>query len=474
MIQLLERNQNLQEVIKRARIAQSVLETFTQDKVDEAVMAIAWAGYSNAEKLATLAYEQSLLGNIEDKITKVKRKTLGTMQDIKDAKTVGVINEDKEKGITVLAKPMGVIACVLPATNPAGTVVNNILITLKSGNSVVLAPHPRGEDVCFEMIRLAQEALVKVGAPKDLVQAYCVKGGSKAESKARPRLAELMQEADYILATTGPGNVAMGYRSGTPTHGVGVGNAAVIIDKSADLEEAILKIFKSKIFDNATSCSSENSLIIEDSRYDETVAKLTKLGACLLTSSEKVDLQNAMWFEGHLNREIVAQPVTKIAKLAGLDRFEALNAKLLMVEEEGIGEEYPFSGEKLSLVLTLYRYKDFTEAVDKVTHLLNYMGLGHSCGIHSTNDKHIEQLAIAAKVATVLVNQPHSYNNGGAFNNGLDFTLSMGAGTWGKNSNCDNFTYKHFLNYTYLVKPIPECIPTEDELWGAYWEKYGK
>lgn len=472
MTQTLERDQSLAEVMKKARAAQAIFETFSQEQVDEAVMATAWAGYSNAEKLGTLAFEQSRLGKAEDKIIKVQRKTLGTMQDLKGAKSVGVISVDEEKGLTTLAKPMGVIACVLPATNSAGTTVNNIMITLKGGNAVILAAHPRGEEVCFETVKLAQEALTKVGAPADLVQAFSVKGANKAEGKAR--LAELMKESDYILATTGPGNVGLGYSSGTPTHGVGVGNAPVIIDKSANLEEAIPQIVKSKIFDNATSCSSENSLIIEDSRYDETVSKLIEQGAYLLTASEKVDLQNTMWQDGHLSREIVAQPARKIAELAGLDKPEALDAKILMVEEDGIGAEHPFSGEKLCIVLTLYRYKEFDDAVNTVTNILDYMGLGHSCGIHTSDEDHVDQLAAAAKVATVLVNQPHCYNNGGGFNNGLDFTLSMGAGTWGQNSSCDNLTYKHFLNYTYLARPIAEYVPTEDELWGGYWEKFGK
>ena len=456
----------VQELIERAHAAQQQFESYSQEQIDKAVTAIAWAGYNeaNANTLAQLAYDHSGLGNAADKFTKIRRKTMGTLRDLKGAPSVGVIEVDEERGVTKIAKPMGTIAAILPSTNPAATVINNIMITLKGGNAVILAPHPKGEAACATAVEFVHQELEKLGVPLDLVQYISLKAASKEAGKARAQ--ELMRQADYSLVTAGPANVDLAYRSGTPSHGVGVGNAPVIIDESADLADAIPKIVASKTFDYATSCSSENSLVIQSSRYDETVQALQAQGAYLTTADEKAKLQSTMWPNGHLNRQVVAQPASTIVELTGINSAEAKDAKLLMVEEEGVGPEYPFSGEKLSVVLTLYKYNEFDEAVEQVNNILDYMGLGHSCGIHSANDEHVEQLAESAKVSTVLVNQPHCYNNGGSFDNGLDFTLSMGAGTWGKNDTCENLTYKHFLNYTYLARPIPTRMPTEEELFG--------
>ncbi|MEM7534465.1 MAG: aldehyde dehydrogenase family protein [Chloroflexota bacterium] len=461
----------IQAAVDRAKTAQTQFESYTQAQVDELVEGISYAGYRNAETLAKLAYEHSGLGNYEDKVTKVQRKTMGTMMDLKDAKSVGVIEVDEERGVTTIAKPMGVIAALLPSTNAGATPINNIMITLKGRNAVILAPHPKGEAACVQAVQLARETLNKLGAPEDLVQYVSLKGADKYEGKARA--SALMAACDYALITAGPANVDLGYRSGTPTHGVGVGNAPVIIDESADLSDAIPKIVASKTFDNATSCSSENSLVVLSSRYDETMDALKSEGGYLTDITEKVQLEAAMWPNGRLSRAVVAQPAARIATEANLTDDAAQNAKFIMVEEEGIGPDYPFSGEKLSVVLTVYKADNFDEAVDKVTNILDYMGKGHSCGIHTEDQEHIEQLAHAAPVSTVLVNQPHCYNNGGGFDNGLDFTLSMGAGTWGDNDSCENLTYKHFLNYTYLARPIAEHVPTVDELWGDYVMKHG-
>ncbi len=449
--------------IERAQAAQAKFNAYSQEQVDEVVAAVSWAGYSNAEKLAQLAFDHSGLGVYEDKVTKVKRKTMGTMMDLKKAKSVGVIDVDEATGVTTIAKPMGVIAALLPSTNASATPVNNVMITLKGRNAVILAPHPKGEPACAEYVKLARQALADLGAPEDLVQYLSLKGKDKYEGKARA--SELMAQCDYALITAGPANVDLGYRSGTPTHGVGVGNAPVIIDDTADLDAAIPKIVASKTFDNATSCSSENALVILDGRYDETIAALIAHGGYLTNPAEKHALQNAMWPNGNISRAIVAKSAATIADEAGLNDVAA-QAKFFIVEEDGIGADYPFSGEKLSVVLTVYRVQDFDSAVKTVNDILDFMGKGHSCGIHTTNQAHIDQLAMAAPVSTVLVNQPHCYNNGGGFDNGLDFTLSMGAGTWGKNDSCENLTYKHFLNFTYLARPIPEHVPTEKELWG--------
>ena len=462
------------DVVRRARAAQRTIEHYDQQQVDDLVSALAWVATraNNAENLARLAAEQSGLGNADDKTAKIMRKTLGTMADLKDAPSVGVIRVDRERGLTTIAKPMGVIACILPSTNPGATPINNMMITIKGRNAVVLAPHPRGEEACAEAVRLARGELAKLGAPEDLVQYLSLAADNKEAGKARA--SELMAQCDYSLVTAGPANVDLAYRSGTPSHGVGVGNAPVIIDETADLDTAIPKIVASKTFDYATSCSSENSLIVDASIYDDVLQRLQDHGGWKVPAGAKDQLQAAMWHDGHLNRNIVAQPASRIAEEAGFDEPEAHASRFLIVEETEIGPEHPFSGEKLSVVLTVYRSDDFDQALDTVEQILAFMGEGHSCGIHSADQDRIERLAARARVSTVLVNQPHSYNNGGSFDNGLDFTLSMGAGTWGDNDSCENLTYKHFLNYTYLARPIASTEPTEDELFGEFLARHGR
>jgi sulfoacetaldehyde dehydrogenase len=364
------------------------------------------------------------------------------------------------------------VAALTPITNPGATVINNIMIVLKGGNAIILAPHPKGENTCARVVELARQALGRIGAPEDLVQYVSLAASSKEESKRRAQ--ELMQQVDLVLVTGGPANVRMAYRSGTPALGVGVGNAPVILDETAVIDNAADQIVHSKTYDCATSCSSENALVIQAGIYDAVLRALQTRGGYLVSADEKNRLQATMWKDGALSRSVVAQPASTIARQAGLTADAALEARFLIVEEDGIGELYPFSGEKISPVLTVYRYTTFEDALEKVTRILDYQGKGHSCGIHSSNEDHITRLARAAKVSRVLVNQAHCIGTGGDFANGFDFTLSLGAGTWGGNSTCDNITYRHFVNVTRLARPIPASVPTEQELWGDYFTKYGR
>jgi sulfoacetaldehyde dehydrogenase len=297
--------------VGRARAAQQSIEGWDQQQADDAVTAIAFAATRPdvVQMLADLAAEQSGLGNAADKATKIMRKTLGTMSDLKGVPSVGVIDIDEARGVTTIAKPMGVIACILPSTNPGATPINNMMITLKGRNAVILAPHPRGEATCAESVRIARAELAKLGAPEDLVQLVSVAGANKEAGKAIA--AELLSQVDYSLVTAGPANVDMAYRVGTPSHGVGVGNAPVIIDETADLDAAIPKIVASKTFDHATSCSSENSLVIHDSVYDSVMVKLQDQGGWLVPAEKKEQLQQAMWPGGNLNRQVVAQPASR-------------------------------------------------------------------------------------------------------------------------------------------------------------------
>ena len=461
-----EIQETISEMIEKGRRAQEVFEGYRQEEVDEVVTAVGWAGYSNAEYLAKFSIEETEMGLFEDRVKKIQNKTRGTLRDLKGALSRGIINIDVKTGVTEIGKPMGVIGAITPVTNPVATSINNIMVVLKGGNAVILATHPRARKTGKEVERVVHEEMKKTGAPLGLVQAI--------ENPSKDLSQELMRQADTVIATGGSAMVRAAYSSGKPALGVGQGNAVVIIDPSADIDAAVDKIFTGKTFDYATSCSSESSIVVQESIYDEVLAKFKAKGSYVVSPEEKDKLQRTIWQDGAINGKIVCQSPKTIATLAGITSEEALEAKCFIVEEEGIGEEYPFSGEKLSIVLAVYRYSNFDEALDKVNSIISYEGKGHSCGIHSTTEENIIRLALSAKVSRIMVNQVQAFGNGGFFNNGLPFTLTMGCGSWGGNSTTENLNYKHFINICRLARPIPERRPVDEELWGSYLEKYGK
>ena len=312
-----------------------------------------------------------------DKIVKNHRKTLGLLRDLRGAISTGVIAEYPEKGIVEIARPVGVVAAIVPSTNPGATPANNVINALKCGNAIILSPSPKGYSTCAQLLEYIDEELRRVGAPRDLVQLL-----PQPITKELSR--ELMRQADLVVVTGSQSNVRAGYSSGTPALGVGAGNVAVIVDDSADCEDAAAKIMSSKIFDHATSCSSENSLIIHERVYDRMLAALEREAVRCFTPAEKATLQKVMFPGGKLSSAVTAQPVSRICAIAGLTRPALLAAKCLMVEETGTGaQEHPFSGEKLSPVLTLYRARDFDHAFETMRAIYDYMGNGHSCGIHT-------------------------------------------------------------------------------------------
>jgi sulfoacetaldehyde dehydrogenase len=456
-------------LVAKARAAQKIFARSTQEQLDEAATAVGWAIMNPAhnQALAELAVKDTGLGVVSDKIAKNHRKTLGLLRDLKSAKSTGIIADYPGRGITEIARPVGVVAAVVPSTNPAATPANNIINALKCGNAVIVAPSPKGHSTSTLLLQFVHAELKRIGAPADLVQQL-------SAPVTRELTAELMKQADLVVVTGSQNNVRAGYSSGTPALGVGTGNVAVIVDDSADCADAARKIMASKVFDNATSCSSENSIIIHDRVYDRMVAALRKEGGILLTAPEKETLRKAMFPGGKLSPAITAQPVRKICSVAGLTRAELVSAKCLLVEETGAGREFPFSGEKLSPVLALYRVRDFDQAYDTVRAIYDHQGDGHSCGIYTEDEAHIRRLAHDMTVSRVIVKQAHAFATGGSFDNGLPFSLSMGCGTWGGNSFSDNLNYKHFLNITRIVRAIPENKPSEEDLFGPFWKKFGK
>lgn len=456
------------DLVNRARNAQLQFEAYTQEQVDEVVIATAWALLEpqRNQELSELAVSTTGLGNVKDKITKNHRKTMGLLRDLKGARTVGVVRELPELGLVEIARPVGVVGAVVPSTNPAATPMNKTLNALKGRNAIILAPSPKGQEVCTRLINYIHAELDRIGAPRDLVQQL-----PAPVNKATTH--QLMHQADLVVVTGSQNNVRSAYSSGGPAIGVGAGNVPVIIDSTADLAAAAAKIRLSKTFDNATSCSSENNLVIVDDIYEEAIKALAVEGGIVLTPEEKAQLQRTLWVDGNLNRDVIAKSAPEIAEACGFTRPELRSATMLLVEETGVGKDYPFSGEKLSPVLTVYRAPDFDGAYARTREILEHQGKGHSCGIHTQDEAHINRLGLHMPVCRVIVNQAHAVATGGSFDNGLPFSLSMGCGTWGQNSISENLNYRHYLNTTRVVKTITPNEPTLDEIFGDYWQKFG-
>jgi sulfoacetaldehyde dehydrogenase len=308
--------------------------------------------------------------------------------------------------------------------------------------------------------------LKKIGLPEDLVMLL-------PPPVTRETSQRLMELADLVVATGSQANVKAAYKSGKPALGVGLGNVPVIIDASADLDDAAHKIMTSKCFDHATSCSSENAVIIVDAVYETAIKALEKQGGYMASKDERQRIVDRLWVDGKLNRAVIAQGPEALVKVFELGP-KSKGCKFVLAEETGIGKAFPLSGEKLSLVLTVYRAKDFKDAKRITTDILDYQGKGHSCGIHTKDLAHAREIAADIDVVRVLVNQAHTFGNGGGYDNALPFTLTMGCGTWQGNAFSDNLNYKNFINITHLVTTIPEDRPSENALFGTYWKKFGK
>ena len=455
-------------LMQRARAAQTAFAEADQERADGAVRALAWSLYKpeHARELAELAVADTGLGNVPDKIIKKQHKTFGTLRDLLRVKSVGEIERDERRGIAKFAKPIGVIGAVTPSTNPGATPVNKAMMAIKGRNAMIIAPSPLGYRTTALAAKYMREALDQIGLPPDLVQILPARV-TKETTQA------VMEAVDLVVVTGSQDNVRRAYRSGTPAIGVGAGNVPVIIDETADLDAAATKICASKTFDNATSCSTENAVVIVDGVYEQAIAALERAGAYLVDAAQKQRVQRELWKNGKLNRHVIARDMVVLAKAFDLP-MAAARAKFLLVEETGVGNEFPLSGEKLALVLTVYRASDFDHAARIVHRILDYQGRGHSMGLHTTRLDRAHALAEQLPVVRVLVNFAHTFGNGGGFDSGLEFTLTMGCGSWQKNSISENLNYRHFLNITHLVVPIAEDKPSEEQLFGPHWARYGR
>ncbi|MDG1151921.1 MAG: aldehyde dehydrogenase family protein [Hyphomicrobiales bacterium] len=454
------------KLVERSRIAQKQIENYTQEQVDELIRAMVWcvARPGVAEEIAQFTVDETQLGNYDGKYLKIQRKTRATLMDIIHDKSVGILEEDKERAIVKIAKPMGVIGALSPSTNPEATPVIKAIHAIKGRNSIIVAPHPRAKLTNKKICDLMRSAIEACGAPADLVQGI--------EIPSLDLTNELMAQCDRVLATGGGAMVTAAYSSGTPALGVGVGNAVITVDETADLDDAAEKIRISKTLDFAASCSSDNSVILINEIYENMMSKLKEKGGYLVNDEEKEKLKNTLWDdEGHINTAMVAQPAEKIASMADIKIPEG--TQFYIVPESGWGKEHPFSGEKMSVIMALYRADNIDHAIELTNNIQAYQGQGHSCGIYSNSDDNIMKLANATKTSRVMVNQPQAASNSGNLWNGMRQTFSLGCGSWGGNGTNNNISWRDLINETWVSKPLSQSkeLMSDEDLFGDVMDK---
>ncbi len=454
----------IEGLIEKARKAQAVIEGYSQEQVDKltAMLAYEMTRENIKQELADLALEETDLGDIPSKLGKIESKVKGVFYEIKHEKTVGIVEEIPEKGLRKIAKPVGVIGALIPSTQPEMIPITTALFCMKTRNAVIFAPHPRGRKTTYRTTEIMRGLLEKHGVPADMLLCF------EPDMVKVPVTNELMKQSDLVMATGGAGMVKAAYSSGTPAFGVGAGNAIMVVDDTADLKDMAHKVMMSKTGDLAAGCSCDNSIVIFDSIYDDAIEALKAEGGYLASPDEHDKIVKAIfpeWPENHnINRDIVAKPIPVIAEIAGITVPEG--TKFIMVEETGSGVDYPLSGEKMCLVLTVYREKDIDSAIARVNAGHAYSGAGHSCGIYSNNEENIVKMAMETHTVRVNNNLPNSVVNTGNWMAGHPFSPSLGCGTWGNNICSKNVTIEYYLNTTWLATGIDRTAPSDEELFG--------
>ena len=450
------------DMMARARAAMDEIEGWSQEKLDRLAQAIGW--YAGNEttftRLAQMGVDESGIGDREGRPGK-RFKIHGVLRDALRQKSTGIVETDEAKGIVKYAKPAGVVASLIPMTNPALTPPVTGIYAAKARDAVIFSPHPRTAATTHEMVEVMRAACRAVGAPEDLFQAV--------RKPSIPLTQFLMQICDLTLATGGKPMVKAAYSSGKPAYGVGAGNSSIVIDETADIEIAAANTRMSKTSDFGSGCSADGNIIIQKSIYDKMVAALQAEGGYLCNDEEKALIEKAMWDEkGNRTFPTIACRPQQTAEVAGFSIPD--DRKFLMVENQGqIGPEHRFSKEKLTTLMALYHFETFDDALDIVRRIYNVGGKGHSCGIYSHDDDHIDRLARVAPVSRMMVRQPQSKANAGSFTNGMPMTSSLGCGIWGGNITNENVNLKHFMNFTWVSRPIPEDRPPEEELFGEFF-----
>jgi sulfoacetaldehyde dehydrogenase len=446
-------------LIARAKAAMQAVDTYDQAAVDRLCRAVAWAGgnEATATRLARMSVDESGMGSPEPKR---RAKVLGILRDALRQKSIGIIEEIPDKGIVKYAKPAGVIASLIPVTSPYVTPIGIAIYSIKCKDAVIFSPHPGSRQTTNETVRVMRAALRKAGAPEDLLQ--CV------ERPSIPLANELMHLCDLTIATGGPAMVKAAYSSGKPAYGVGAGNATMVIDDTADIVDAARNTRISKTNDHGSGCSADGNVLVDATIYDAFVKQLQAEGGYLVSGAEKAALEAAYWdADGHRTPETIARAASVVAKRAGFTIPD--DKTFLIVEQQHIGRQHRFSTEKLGTVLAVFKYDGFDQALDKVRQIFETGGKGHSCGIYSYNDDHIHRLALVAPVSRMMVRQVQSASNAGTFTNGMPMTSSMGCGVWGGNITNENISLKHYMNVTWVSRPIAEDRPSEQELFGEFY-----
>ncbi|HYI22045.1 MAG TPA: aldehyde dehydrogenase family protein [Candidatus Limnocylindrales bacterium] len=456
-----EETAHVDELVARGRAALAAFEGATQQDVDRLCQAVAWsvANEKTFERLAQLGVEESGIGDPVSRVGK-RFKVMGILRDVLRQKSVGVIEELPDRGIVKYAKPVGLVASLVPTTNPELTPPGVGLFVIKCRDAVIFSPHPRSKRTTRETVEIMRRALAREGAPEDLLQ--CL------DRPSIPAAQYLMTRADLVQATGGRDMVRAAYSSGVPAYGVGAGNSTMVIDETADVAEAARNTRLSKTSDFGSGCSADGNLIVETGIYEALRDCLIDEGGYVVAGEERERLRSIMWDdEGHRTPDTIAISAQGLATRAGFTIPD--DRRFLIAEETEIGKHNVFSSEKLSVVLSMFRYSGFDDALGKVRAIFEVGGKGHSCGIYSFDDDHVDALARVAPVSRIMVRQPQSKANAGAFNNGMPMTSSLGCGTWGGNITSENIHLKHYMNVTWVSRPIAEDRPTEQELFGAFY-----
>lgn len=447
----------IDSLIMKSRLSQKKFEKFSQEEVDKIVRAIGKVIFDNAEELAKLAVEETGMGVYEDKVAKNRGKAKVIWNDLKDKKSVGIIDIDEATGIVKIAKPMGIVAAIMPTTNPIVTAMSNAMFALKGRNSIIIAPHPRAKKCNAYTVKLINEAIKEYNAPENLIQTI--------EEPSIELTNDLMQAADVVIATGGAGMVKAAYSSGKPSYGVGPGNVQVVIDRDIDVKDAVNKIIAGRIFDNGIICSGEQSVIVHEDDYELIVKEFKNNNSYFVDiPEEKQSIKKVLFPDGSMNKDAVGQSPHELGKMAGISISK--DTKVILVEADGIGKEDLICKEKMCPVLAIFKYKSFEEAIRIAQTNLELEGKGHTAGIYSNNKDHIEYAGENLTVSRLVVNQPTSTTAGGSFFNGFAPSTTLGCGSWGNNSISENFTYKHLINISrigYFLKD--KTAPSDEEIW---------
>jgi succinate-semialdehyde dehydrogenase len=449
--------QTIEQMIERARKAQAEWEKAGQKKIDAVVREIGKTVYDNAESLARLTVDETQIGNYEDNLRQDKRKASIIWQSLKGRKSVGIVKRDKKTGLVEVAKPIGVVAAILPVTIPVTNFMSNAMFSIKSRNAIIAAPHPKSIRTVSTTVSLVRAAIARFKVPEGLIQYL--------EEPSLELTKELMTKADVVVATGGMPMVKSAYSSGKPAYGVGPGNVQCIVDRGADIEDVVPKIVDGRAFNNGLPCACEQAVMIHQDDATAVLQSFARNRAFYVDHPEQIQkLADVLYVDGALNRDAMGVPAPRLAEMIGLS--VPADTRILLVKA-GADTAVTLRKEKLSPVTLLYTYATFDEAVDIAKCNILLQGRGHSVAIHSDNEKHIEALAMAIPVTRVIVNQTATTSAGGSFMNGFGATTTLGTGFWGNTALQGNLDFTHLLNYTRIgYPPAGARVPSDEEIWG--------